>query len=190
VAGSPTQRNRHSPPRELPAQLNQEQHALDVLLLQEPIPHPKPWTDEFERAAIAGCAYATPPQVSLRSLGIPSSVASAWLSDSPPETYRSACVALAERLNKATAWCEKSLLARIAAAGAEPSRWQANAWILERSKSFSHQYIAVSDQTLNGPATVINIGQLTVNQGAPGRVTWRDDDIVEALPSPPVSETP
>jgi len=95
--------------------------ALDSMLLEPAIPHPKPWSDEFERAAIAGCAYATPPQVSLRSLGIPSSVASAWLSDSPPETYRSACLTLAERLNKATAWCEKSLLARIASAGAEPS---------------------------------------------------------------------
>jgi hypothetical protein len=55
---------------------------------------------------------------------------------------------------------------------------------LERSKSFSQQYIAVADQSALGPSTVVNIGQLIVNQAAGPdvpRVTWRDDPrVIEA----------
>lgn len=166
-------------PRQLSPLLLAEQHQLDAFLTADPIPGPKPWTDEFERAAIAGCAYACPPQVSLRSLGLPASTASHYLSDDPPEAYRSACFALRERLNKATAWCEKSLLSRIARAGEEPTRWQANAWVLERSKLFSQQYVAAVDSSALGPSTVVNIGQVVVNGtlATPERAT-----IIEAVP--------
>ena len=181
---SRTQRNQHSEPQSLVPALLAEQHSLDALLTRNPIPGPKPWSDELERAAISGCAYATPPQVSLRALGIPSQTASAWLSDEPPEAYRSACFALAGRLKEASSWCERSLLARIAKAGEDPRYWTASAWILERSKSFSQQYIAVADQSALGPSTVVNIGQLIVNQAAGPdvpRVTWRDDPrVIEA----------
>jgi hypothetical protein len=164
-------------PRQLSPLLLAEQHQLDAFLTADPIPGPKPWSDEFERAAIAGCAYACPPQVSLRSLGLPASTASLYLSDEPPKACRSACFALRERLNKATAWCEKSLLSRIARAGEEPTRWQANAWVLERSKLFSQQYVAAVDSSALGPSTVVNIGQVNITAGpvAPSR-----EPIIEA----------
>lgn len=176
---SSTQRNQHSLARQLPAVLLPEQQQLDALLTRGPIPGPKPWSDELERAAIAGCAYACAPQVSLRSLGIPSSSASLWLSDEPPEMFRSACVALAERLKEANSWCERSLLARIARAGEEPRFWASNAWILERSKCFSQQYIAVQDSTAFGPATVVNIGQVII-QAAPGQSLPNRQLVVDA----------
>lgn len=174
-----TQRNQHSPARQLPAPLLNEQHGFDALLLEDPIPGPKPWTDELERAAIAGCAYACPPLVSLKSLGVASPTASAWLSDDPPEAYRSACLALAERLKKASSWCERSLLARIAIAGSEPRFWTASAWLLERSKAFSHQYVAAIDPSALGPSIIVNVGQLVVNH-APERSLPNRADIIDA----------
>jgi len=179
--GTSLQRNRHSNPLTLSPVLTEEQQAFDRLLDQPPIPGPKPWSNELERAAIAACAYATPPVVALRSYGVSHSTAYEWLSDNPPEAYRSACIALAGRLKNASSWCERSLLARIVNAGSDPKTWQANAWILERSKAFSQQYIAMADQSANGPATVVNIGTLVVNQADKPRVSWRDPDPVPAL---------
>ena len=67
------------------------------------------------------------------------------------------------------------------AAGSNPKTWQANAWILERSKSFSQQYIAVEAQGIGGPSTVVNIGTLNVVQGERPRISWRDDpEVIEA----------
>jgi hypothetical protein len=145
------------------------------MLTDSPIPGPKPWTDELERAAIMGCAYACSPHTSLRSLGIPSSSAYEWLSDNPPEAYKSACAALLGKLNKASSWCERSLLSRIARAGEDPGRWQANAWILERSHSFSQRYVQQGDIGPTGPATIVNIGTVNVIRGERPRIAWRDD---------------
>jgi hypothetical protein len=117
-----------------------------------------------------------------------SSVASELLSDSPPEAYKSAAFALRERLNKACSWCERSLLSRIARAGEDPGRWQANAWILERSHNFSQRYVQQGDIGPTGPATVVNIGVMNVIQGEVPRISWRDDPgaVVETeLLSPP-----
>jgi len=181
--GTGLQRNRHSPTLQLSPVLLQEQQAFDRLLDEPPIPGPKPWSDELERAAIAACAYATPPAVALRSYGVGYNTAYEWLSDDPPAAYRSACVALAGRLKNASSWCERSLLARIASAGSDPKFWQAHAWILERSKAFSQQYIAVEAQGIGGPSTVVNIGTLQVIQGERPRISWRDDPEVIDTPA-------
>jgi len=181
--GTGLQRNRHSPPVQLSPVLLQEQQAFDRLLDEPPIPGPKPWSDELERAAVAACAYATPHVVALRSYGVSNRSAYEWLSDEPPAAYRSACLALAARLKNASSWCERSLLARIVAAGSDPKTWQANAWILERSKSFSQQYIAVEAQGIGGPSTVVNIGTLNVVQGERPRISWRDDTEVIDTPA-------
>jgi len=108
-----------------------------------------------------------------------------WLSDTPPDRYQSACIALAARLKEAEQACAAGLFANIHKAAQDPRYWTAAAWTLERK----HGYV-VQQQALTGPATVINIGQLTVNQGAPGRVTWRDDEPVDAQVVAELSSTP
>ena len=55
----------------------------------------------------------------------------------------------------------------------------AAAWILERSKAFSHQYIAAEDQSSHGPSVVVNVGQVIINGEAKSSLPVRAE-IVEA----------
>ena len=154
----------------VPLETHNELSLLDHFSSLPPIPYDKPWIDEVERAAVYHCLKSAPPLMALCAAGVPIRTASTWLSDEPPEAYKSACVALSAKLKEAEQACAAGLFANIHKAAQDPRYWTAAAWTLERK----HGYV-VQQQALTGPATVINIGQLTVNQGAPGRVTWRDE---------------
>jgi hypothetical protein len=152
---------------------------FDALLQEPPIAGPKGWTDDLERAAIARCCIGTPPPIALVSCGVGRTQAFAWLSDEPPEGYKSACLALAERLKRASDWMEANALARInAAAAADPKQWTALAWILERSRGY-----VVKQNQQDGPSIVVNIGSVNVTSGAP-RAQLREavDEVIDAVP--------
>ena len=155
------QRSRHSPPAAPPLAVHHAIQDLDTLLALPPIDGPKPWTDTFERAALAHVAAASNPLVALSAYGVAKSTASVWLSDDPPPMFKSACHALAERLKVTQDWCETDLFGRIRNASADPRHWTAAAWILERSRG----YIVQQPQG-SGPSIVVNIGRLELTAGA------------------------
>ena len=170
------QRNRHSPPLTVAPPQADFLTKVDSILDLPAIPGPKPWTDDVERAAVWHTCHASTPVMALCSSGASLTAAKVWLSDEPPEAYRSACVALAGRLKAAEHVCSQTLLGRIYAASDDPKHWTAAAWIMERSRGY-----VVQQQQLNGPATVVNIGTLNVVQGERPRISWRDDpEVIEA----------
>ena len=175
-------RNRHSPPLDVSPLEKAWLTRVDALLEAPPIPPPKPWTDDVERAAIHRCALGTPPLVALRSFGLPSSTAESWLCDEPPPTYLSACRALSERLKCAGNLCESELLARIHSASLDPKHWTAAAWWLERSRGY-----IVKQASALGPAIVVNVGIIQAAdtpriqvRSDPQRIIDVVDDVVEA----------
>ena len=159
----------------VPAPTQEHLAVITDLMEQSPIAGPKPWSDDVERAALFHVTRASTPLMALCSAGVPKGTATAWLSDEPPPCYHSACTALSERLKSASELCSKTLLGRIYAASEDPKHWTAAAWIMERSRGY-----VVKQDTDNGPKVVVNIGQLTVNQGqsaALPRAQW--DDVIE-----------
>jgi hypothetical protein len=114
-------------------------------------------------------------------MGIAHATADTWLSDEPPEMYRSACLALAGRLKAAQDASEKMLLGRILRASEDPRHWTAGAWILERSRG----YIVRQDRG-EGPQVVVNIGVLHVGERRDTPVSQIIDAeaIPASLPSP------
>ena len=161
MGGTATQRNRHSPPL-LPAP---DQAAflakVDSILDLPPIPGPKPWTDDVERAAVWHVCHASTPVQALCASGASPRAAQAWLSDEPPPSYQSACTSLAARLKSAEHVCSTTLLGRIYQASSDPKHWTAAAWIMERSRGY-----IVQQNPNAGPTTVVNIGQVTINASA------------------------
>lgn len=185
-------RTKHSPPADIAPALKASLHKLDSLLSEAPIPGPKPWSDELERAALVRCANASNPHLALSSCGVPPGTASDWLSDHPPDAYRSACTALRNRLKSAWDWCETDLLERIRLASLDPKHWTAAAWILERSRGY-----VVKQQQQDGPSIVVNIGRLELVQGAPRaglpvrqhrELPAAEDAVIEAMPVPSLAE--
>lgn len=167
------QRNRHSPPRTTNEPSQALVANLDYFSSLPSIEGPKPWTDDVERAAVYHCLQSSPPIMALCAAGVPHATAGDWMSDSPPESYKRACHALAGRLKQAEQACASELFGLIKRAAQDPRYWTAAAWTLERK----HGYVA-QQQGLTGPATVVNIGQLVVNNVSPGdvpRLSWRDD---------------
>lgn len=184
LAKPETRGGRHKPPADISPALKASLEKLDELLDQPPIPGPKPWSDELERAAVARVAFASPPLVALASLGVPHSTAQGWLSEEdPPREYQSACRALVVRLKSAYAWCESDLLERIRTASLDPKHWTAAAWILERSRGY-----VVKQQQDSGPAIVVNIGTVNIAEGRPRPVLEApvvDAEVIrQALPEP------
>ena len=155
----PERRSKHSPPVDVSQTEKLWLATLDTHLLQPTILPPKPWSDDVEQSAFVKCAYGTPPIVALRCFGIPDRTAASWLSDDPPEAYRSACAALAAKLKCASDLCEAELLGRIHAASLETKHWTAAAWYLERARN----YVRRDNLGASGPSVVVNIG--LVNQG-------------------------
>ena len=167
------------PQKTLPEPQRQQLALIDRFLAQPPIPGPKTWSDEVERAAVYHALHSAPPVMALCASGVPLGTAQDWLSDTPPEGLNRACRALAQRLKEAEQACAAGLFANIHKAAQDPKYWTAAAWTLERK----HGYIA-AQPTLTGPATVINIGQLHITNSTPvetPRISWRDDPgIIEA----------
>lgn len=169
VSTAQGKRHKHSPPAAIPSpEVLAGVRESEALLAAPPIPGPKPWTDELERAAVAGCLGSCNPLVSLASLGIGRSTAGEWLSEDPPAKYRSACLALAGRLKSAQDASERMLLGRIQAASADPKHWTAAAWILERSRGY-----VVRQAAGEGPNIVVHIGTVSI-QGDRGRDPLRE----------------
>jgi len=173
MGGTSTQRNRHSPPL-LPAP---DQAAflakVDSILELPPIPGPKPWTDDVERAAVWHVCHASTPVQALCASGASPRAAQAWMSDEPPPSYQSACTLLAARLKAAEHVCSTTLLGRIYSASTDPKHWTAAAWIMERSRGY-----IVQQNPNAGPTTVVNIGQVTINALAPPP----REPIIDAVP--------
>lgn len=173
-------RSKHSPPVELPEPLQQHISTLNRLQTLPPIPGPKPWSDDVERAALWHTSQSAPPVYALCASGISKTSAESYLSDTPPEAYESACRALVERLKEAESAAAATCFGRIHAAGADPKFWTANAWILERK----HGYVA--QQTgIAGPSVVVNIGQLNISstKDTP-TVQLLEGELIKALPEP------
>jgi hypothetical protein len=147
--------------------------ALDKFSSLPPIPGPKPWSDELERAAVFQCLKAAPPYMALAAVGVEPRTAQYWLSDEPPPCYQSACTALSSRLKQAEQACAAELFGLVHKAAQDPRYWTAAAWTLERK----HGYIA-QQQGQGGPTTVVNIGQVTINTTAPPP----REPIIEAVP--------
>lgn len=134
----------------------------DALMSLPPIPGPKPWSDDLERAAIWHALHSAPPEFALSAAGVVPSTAKTWLSDEPPPCYQSACTSLSLRLKQAEQACAAGLFANIHKAAQDPRYWTAAAWTLERK----HGYVA-QQQGQGGPTTVVNIGQVTINTSSP-----------------------
>ena len=137
-------------------------HSIAALVdLQDlpPIPEPKGWTDDLERAWVFKASCGTPYKVAGAALGIPVDTIDMWLSDEPPVTYQSACHALLTRLKRGEAIAHDQALDAVRAAWGKA--WQSAAWFLERK----HGYIVQQPQG-SGPSIVVNIGRLELTAGA------------------------
>ena len=173
-----TRRSRHTP-AVLPPDVAAQEALLDSLLELPPIPGPKGWSDDVERAALRRAFYGSDPVLALAATGIPRRTASDWLSETPPEPYRHACAALGARLKQVEGIFEAGCLERIRTAGHDSRHWTANAWLLERKyPMYRLQYQGDSSERV-----VINIGQLNV--GSPSRMAL-PEPVIEAdvLPAP------
>jgi hypothetical protein len=160
-------------------------HQADALMSLDPIPQPKPWSDELERAAIWHALHSAPPEFALSAAGVVPSTAKTWLSDEPPPCYQSACTSLSLRLKQAEQACAAGLFANIHKAAQDPRYWTAAAWTLERK----HGYVA-QQQGQGGPTTVVNIGQVTINaQAAPNREPIIDAQAIQAETLPSLAES-
>lgn len=171
------QRNQHSAPKDLPDHIKADYARIDALVSLPPIPGPKPWTDDVERAAVWHAAHAAPPIMALCASGMALRTAHTYLSDEPPETYKSACLALAARLKSAEMACAGSVFGRIYRASEDPRNWTAGAWLMERK----HGFVAAKD-TEHGPNIVVNIGSVTVT-GDKGKDPIReivDAEVIQA----------
>ncbi len=167
-------RNSHSPPLQPSPEQAAFLTAVDGVLELPPIPGPKPWTDDVERAAVWHVCHASTPVQALCASGASPSSAKSWLSEEPPPTYQRACAALSDRLKAAEHVCSTTLLGRIYQASSDPKHWTAAAWIMERSRGY-----VVQQNPNAGPSTVVNIGQVVVNGtlATPERAA-----IIEAVP--------
>ena len=182
-------RNKHSPPVELPALAQAHLDTLDSLLYLDPIPGPKPWSDDVERAWCARVGMGAPITVSGLSCGIPEGTIDKWMhigehgldrdSDTVP-VHASACAALRQRLNKARAIAQTDAFESIRTFWGK--QWQSAAWYLERVHGF-----VIKQQATDGPQIVINIGIVQVSdppriqvRSDPQRIIDVVDDVVEA----------
>ena len=174
-----TRRSKHSPPRPANDEALAVVKTLDYFEQLPTIPGPKGWSDDVERAATYACLNASPPAMALCAAGVPHRTAHEWLSDDPPEAYRSACVALTARLKQAEQACASELFGLIKTAAKDPRYWTAAAWTLERK----HGYV-VQNTGFGGPATVVNIGQMIVQatpeKSLPNRQPIIDAEVVPA----------
>jgi len=120
--------------------------------------------------------------MALCAAGVAHRTALEWLSDSPPEMYQSACLALAARLKEAELACAAGLFANIHRAAQDPRYWTAAAWTLERK----HGYI-VQQQGMGGPTTVVNIGRVIITQAGPGvavqALDGGESDVIDVIAS-------
>lgn len=166
------------PIKDIPDALRPWSQAVEELVSLPPIPGPKPWSDELERAAIAGTIGSCAPKLALTSIGVPPATADSWLSDEPPEAYERACRALTMRLKGGQDASEKMLLGRIQTAAQDPKHWTAAAWILERSRGY-----VVKQASADGPNIVVHIGTMNIRSeaGAKPRPQWSEDTIIDAV---------